>query len=79
MTTFIPCKNCGKHVIGADSMGKRYCSRECTLTYSTCVNCGAYFLKGNGFDAEHCSKDCTVKYVIMRKYGPEPVSIVAEV
>ncbi len=79
MTNFVPCKNCGKYATGAELTGKRYCSRECTLTYSTCVNCGAYFLKGNGFDAEHCSKACTVKYVIMRKYGPEPVTIVAEV
>jgi hypothetical protein len=49
------------------------------LAYSACINCGTYFLKGQGFDGEHCSRDCTVKYVILRKYGPEPVTIVAEV
>jgi hypothetical protein len=79
MTGYVSCRNCGKYVTGAEISAKRYCSRECTLAYSTCVNCGAYYLKGSGFDDEHCSKACTVKYVIMRKYGPEPVTIVAEV
>jgi hypothetical protein len=79
MTGYVSCRNCGKYVPGAELTGNRHCSRECTLVYSTCVNCGTYFLKGSGFDDEHCGKACTVKYVIMRKYGPEPVTIVAEV
>ena len=47
-------------------------------TYHVCVNCGRYFLKGEGFDDEHCSRACTVQYVLVRQYGPEPVTVVTE-
>jgi hypothetical protein len=79
MTTFIPCRNCGKYVTAGHTQAHRACSKECARVYSTCVNCGKYFLKGEGVDDEHCSQACTTKYVILRKYGPQPVTIVAEV
>jgi hypothetical protein len=47
--------------------------------YSACENCGTIFPRGKGFDGEHCSRECTVKYQILRKYGPQPVTVVTEV
>ncbi|MGA2764958.1 MAG: hypothetical protein ABSG17_16535 [Spirochaetia bacterium] len=79
MTHFIVCRTCGKYTGAGDVVARGYCTEECTLTYSSCVNCGRYFLRGKGFDSEHCTKECTVKYQIFRKYGPEPVTVVAEV
>ncbi len=78
MTHFIACRTCGKYLDAANAVARRYCSEECTRVYSACVNCGRYFLRGKGFDEEHCSRECTVKYQILRKYGPEPVTVVAE-
>jgi hypothetical protein len=43
------------------------------------MNCGSVFLRGKGFDGENCTRECTVHYQIMRKYGPEPVTVVTEV
>ncbi len=79
MTAYRVCRTCGRHVAEGEGTGSGHCSPECALSYSACVTCGTYFLKGQGFDHEHCSKECTVQYVILRKYGPEPVTIVAEV
>jgi hypothetical protein len=79
MTSYRPCRTCGRYTAAGQWTARGHCSPECGLAYSACINCGTYFLKGQGFDGEHCSRDCTVKYVILRKYGPEPVTIVAEV
>jgi hypothetical protein len=79
MSAYIACRTCGKYSEAGETGGRRHCSKECTLGYGACVTCGTYFRKGQGFDDEHCSKACTVKYVILRKYGPQPVTIVAEV
>ena len=79
MTHFLSCRTCGKYVDAGNAVARGYCMEECTRSYSSCVNCGRYFLRGKGYDAEHCSKDCTVKYQILRKYGPEPVTVVTEV
>jgi ribosomal protein L32 len=79
VTHFIVCRTCGKYLAAGDVVARGYCSEECTYLYSSCVNCGRYFLHGKGFDSEHCSKDCTIRYQILRKYGPEPVTVVAEV
>jgi hypothetical protein len=78
MTGFTSCVNCGKYV-ATEGDARRYCSRECAAAFSVCLNCGRYFKKGEGVDGNHCSKECMVQYVIKRKYGPEPVTIVAEV
>ena len=43
------------------------------------MTCGRAFLRGKGFDGEHCTRECTVRYQIVRKYGPEPVTVVTEV
>jgi hypothetical protein len=79
MTQFIPCRNCGLYVTPSEVKPRRVCSDECSKTYTACVNCGKYFVKGEGADDEYCSKACTAKYVILRKYGPQPVTIIAEV
>ncbi len=79
MTRYLACRTCGRYLAVAEATGRAYCSEECTKTYSSCVNCGRYFLRGKGFDGEHCTRECTVKYQILRKYGPEPVTVVTEV
>jgi hypothetical protein len=79
MSAFAQCHTCGKYIASEGEPARGYCSRECANAYSICLNCGRYFRKGEGFDEEHCSKACTVQYEILRKYGPQPVTIVAEV
>jgi hypothetical protein len=79
MTGFLVCRTCGKYVTGADVVNRAFCSEDCTRVFGACVNCGRFFLKGKGFDGEHCTRECTVHYQILRKYGPEPVTVVAEV
>ena len=79
MSAYFACRTCGKWVAAAQAVNRGYCSDDCTRAYSTCANCGKAFLRGKGFDGEHCSKECTVRYQIMRKYGPEPVTVVTEV
>jgi len=79
VTHYLACRTCGKYVSAADAVSRAYCSEECTRAYSSCTNCGKVFLRGKGFDGENCTRDCTVHYQIMRKYGPEPVTVVTEV
>jgi|WetSurMetagenome_2_1015567.scaffolds.fasta_scaffold760641_2 hypothetical protein len=78
MTVYRACRTCGRYTPSGEAAAV-LCSADCALSYSSCLNCGRYFLKGKGFDGEHCSKQCTVRYTIQRTYGPEPVTIVAEV
>ena len=79
MTNYLACRTCGTYVTAADAVNRGYCSEECTRAYSSCRNCGSVFLRGKGFDGENCTRECTVHYQIMRKYGPEPVTVVTEV
>ena len=79
MTQYVPCRNCGAYVTPSHLKPRRVCSDDCSRAYAACVNCGRYFVKGEGADDEHCSKACTVQYRILRKYGPQPVTIIAEV
>ena len=79
MTRYIACRTCGKYLSARDAVARGYCSEDCARAFSACVTCGKYFLKSRGFDSEHCSKDCTVRYRILRKYGPQPVTVVTEV
>ncbi len=79
MTRFIVCRTCGRYTEAPSAVARAYCTKECTKAYSTCVNCGKHFPRGSGFDSEHCSKECTLTYRILRRYGPEPVTVVAEV
>jgi len=79
MTHFIACRTCGKYLDAGSAVARAYCTEDCTRFYSSCANCGRYFLRGKGFDKEYCSQDCAVRYEILRKYGPEPVTVVTEV
>ncbi len=79
MTAYFACRTCGRWVPAAEAVNRAWCSEECTRAYALCVNCGKSFLRGKGFDDEHCSKECTVQYRILRRYGPEPVTVVTEV
>jgi len=47
--------------------------------FASCPNCGRYFTRGKSFDGERCSKECAVHYQILRRYGPQPVTVVTEV
>jgi hypothetical protein len=78
MTAYVPCRTCGKIILASEAEARLYCSRNCARSYRTCLNCGKYYLRTDGFDDEHCSKACTVKYVIQRKYGPQPVTVLTE-
>ena len=78
-TRYLVCRTCGRHVPAAEAAAKAWCSEECTKAYTSCINCGRFFLRGKGLDGEHCSRECTVRYQILRKYGPEPVTVVTEV
>ncbi|MCX7040146.1 MAG: hypothetical protein NT005_13565 [Spirochaetes bacterium] len=79
MTAFVTCRTCGRYVPAQQVLGRAWCSEECARAYSTCVNCASVFPRGKGFDEEHCSRECTVQYQILRKFGPEPVTVVTEV
>jgi hypothetical protein len=79
VTSFAACRNCGRYVLAADLVSRAYCSEACTDAYSSCTNCGRVFLQGKGYDVECCTRECTVQYQIVRKYGPEPVTVVTEV
>jgi ribosomal protein S26 len=89
VTAYIVCRNCGKYVPVAEAVHRGegagaprrvpYCSDDCMRGYASCENCGKFFLRGKGFDSEHCTRECTVRYQILRKYGPEPVTVVTEV
>ena len=79
MTLFVVFHTCGKYVPTAALVNRAYCSEECTRLYSECANCGRVFPRGKGYDGQYCTRECTVRYEILRKYGPEPVTVVAEV
>jgi len=79
MTTYLVCRTCGRYVAAGDTVNRAYCSEECTAAYTNCTNCGKYFPSGTGADRETCSPECTVRYQILRKYGPQPVTVVTEV
>lgn len=79
MTSFIVCRNCGRYVPAGEVVRRAFCSEECTATFTSCLNCGTYFPAATGFDRETCSRECTVHYQILRKYGPQPVTVVTEV
>ena len=79
MTPYVSCRTCGKFVMAPEAHARKYCSKDCVHAYHTCVNCGKHFPVSEGFDEQHCSKACTVKYVIQRKYGPQPVTVLTEV
>jgi hypothetical protein len=79
VTSYLVCRTCGKYVGTGEAVKRAWCSDECTCTYGECITCGRFFLSSTGFDAAHCSKQCAVRYQILRKYGPEPVTVVSEV
>jgi hypothetical protein len=79
VTSYIVCRTCGTYVTAGNVVNRSYCSEECTRLYSSCSNCGKAFLRGKGFDEEYCTRECAVKYQILRKYGPQPVTVVTEV
>jgi hypothetical protein len=79
VTNYVVCRTCGKYVPAANVVNRAWCSKECTTAYSSCTNCGRFFPRGTGFDSESCTPECTVRYKILRKYGPQPVTVVTEV
>jgi ribosomal protein S26 len=79
MTSYVVCRTCGRYVPAANVVNRAWCSQECAIGYSSCANCGRFFPKGTGFDSESCTPECTVRYKILRKYGPQPVTVVTEV
>jgi ribosomal protein S26 len=79
MTGYIVCRTCGRYVPAADAVKRAWCSPACTMAFSSCTNCGKFFPAGTGFDRESCTRECTVQYQILRKYGPQPVTVVTEV
>ncbi len=79
MTGYIVCRTCGKYVPATEVVNRAWCSEECTRAFSSCSNCGKFFPSGKGFEKEYCQKECTVHYQILRKYGPQPVTVVTEV
>jgi ribosomal protein S26 len=79
VTSYIVCRTCGRYLPAANAINRAYCSEECTVGFSSCTNCGKVFPKGKGYDAETCTRECTVRYQILRKYGPQPVTVVTEV
>jgi hypothetical protein len=78
MTTYTICHTCGRFVAAGSVINRAYCSEECTRSYAECANCGRFFPRGKGFDGTYCTQACTVRYQILRKYGPEPVTVVTE-
>jgi hypothetical protein len=72
------CRTCGRWAPRARLTSEGRCGPECAQTFSICANCGKVFPSGEGIDAEHCSRECTTHYVIVRTYGPQPVSLAAE-
>ena len=79
MTGYIVCRTCGRYVPATDAVKRAWCSETCTTAFSSCTNCGKFFPAGTGFDRESCTRECTVQYQILRKYGPQPVTVVTEV
>ncbi len=79
MTHYLVCRTCGRYLPAAEAVSRAYCSETCTMAFSSCTNCGKVFPKGKGFDGEYCTRECTIRYQILRKYGPQPVTVVAEV
>ena len=79
MTGYIVCRTCGRYIPAADAVKRAWCSEACTMAFSSCTNCGKFFPAGKGFNRESCTRECTVQYQILRKYGPQPVTVVTEV
>ena len=72
------CRTCGRYTPLGELTSGGSCCDDCAQAYTTCVNCGRFFARGLGFDAEHCGRDCTTRYVILRTYGPQPVTLIPE-
>jgi hypothetical protein len=78
MAHFDRCRTCGRWTPRARLSNEGRCSPECARAFTTCVNCGTVFVAGEGFDGEHCSRECTIRFLIVRNYGPRPVSLATE-
>ena len=78
MPRYERCRTCGRWTPRARLSGEGRCGAECTQAYARCTTCGRAFPRGQGFDDEHCSRECTTRYVILRNYGPRPVTLATE-
>lgn len=78
MPRYDRCRNCGRWMPRTRLSGEGRCSPECARVYAACVTCGKTFERGEGFDEEHCSRECTTRFVIVRYYGPRPVTLATE-
>jgi hypothetical protein len=75
---YIRCRTCGSYLPQHTAMAERYCSTECTDTYSACMNCGRYYRNEDGYNQGICSRECAVTYKLNRVFGPESVRVMAE-
>jgi hypothetical protein len=78
MARFDRCRTCGRWTPRARLSHEGRCSPECSQAFAVCSTCGRAFPRGQGFDDEHCSRECTTHYVIVRNYGPRPVTLATE-
>ncbi len=78
MLHFDRCRTCGRWTPRARLAHEGRCCPECAQVFSVCANCGRVFPRVEGFDEEHCCRECTTRYVIVRNYGPRPVTLATE-
>ncbi len=60
-------------------VNRAYCSEECTRAYAQLRELRKGIPPGQRLRRGGCTRECTVRYQILRKYGPEPVTVVTEV
>jgi uncharacterized protein with PIN domain len=64
------CRTCGRWTLRARLSNEGRCSLACSQKFSICATCGRAFPQGQGFDDE--------RYLIVRNYGPRPVTLATE-
>ena len=72
------CRTCGRWTPRARLTAEGRCGPECARAYTACVTCGRVFATGEGWDDGHCSRACVTRFVIVRNYGPRPVTLATE-
>jgi hypothetical protein len=78
MPRYDRCRTCGRWMPRARLSPQGRCGPACSQAFTLCATCGRAFPRGEGFDEEHCSRACTTRYVIVRNYGPRPVTLATE-
>lgn len=78
MLRYERCRTCGRWMPRTRLSNDGRCSPACAQGFTACDTCGRVFPRGGGFDETHCSRECTTRYVIVRNYGPRPVTLATE-